>query len=375
VSGKNESKIIEEGLVKLKIPKDYLSKKHFFNPKVELSRDLTILVLNNLNSKDWIVCDALSGIGSRGVRIAKECKVKKVWLNDFSEYNIPYMKENVRLNRVKGKIKITNQDANQLFSENLRVFDYIDIDPWGSPTYFFDSAARSIKRKGFLGFSATDTAALSGTSPITCLRRYGIQSYKTDFFKELGLRILIASSALSFSKWSFSLKPLLSYVSHHYFRVFVQVKKGKNITSKNVKENLGYVSYCPKCLWRKIGKDPITKCGFCGEKTGIIGRVWIGKIKNVKFIKKSLKQLSKINWLNTENKIKKLLFFLENESIPLYYDIHKICKKHKLKIPRFSVLEEKLKKNNYSVYRTHLCRTGIKTDADLKILIKLISKS
>ena len=203
MSGKDDSKMIEEGLVKLKLPKNYLSKKHFFNPKAELSRDLTILVLNTLNPEDWVICDVLSGIGSRGIRIAKECGVKKVWLNDFSEHNIPFMNENVRLNKVKGKIKITNQDANQLFSENLRIFDYIDIDTWGSPTYFFDSAARSIKRKGFLGFSATDTAALCGTSPITCLRRYGIQSYKTDFFKELALRILIANSAFSFSKWSF----------------------------------------------------------------------------------------------------------------------------------------------------------------------------
>ena len=98
MSGKIGSKIIEEGLVKLKIPRDHLSKKHFFNPKVELSRDLTILVLNTLNPKNWIVCDALSGIGSRGIRIAKESGVKKVWLNDFSEYNILYMKENARLN-------------------------------------------------------------------------------------------------------------------------------------------------------------------------------------------------------------------------------------------------------------------------------------
>jgi len=240
---------MKEGLVQFKTPKNYLSKKHFFNPKVELSRDLTVLVLNTLNSKDWILCDALASIGVRGIRIAKECPVKRVWVNDISEDNIPFMKENAKLNSVVRKVKITNKDANELLSENIRTFDYIDIDPYGSPTYYFDSAARAVKRKAFLGFSATDTAALCGTSPVTCLRRYGIESYKTDFFKELGIRILITSAALSFSKWSFSVEPLLSYASEHYFRVFVRVKKGKSIANKTIKDNLGYVSYCPKCLY------------------------------------------------------------------------------------------------------------------------------
>ncbi len=366
------SKIITEGLTKLKIPKDYLSKKHFFNPRVELSRDLTILVLNILGSKDWMVCDALAGIGVRGIRIAKECGVKRVWLNDMSEYNIPYMKENARLNSVKSKIKITNQDANQLLSEQIRTFDYIDIDPWGSPTYFFDSCGRAIKRQGFLGFSATDTAALCGTSPITCLRRYGIQSYKTDFFKELGMRILITSAALSFSKWSFSLKPLLSYVSEHYFRVFAKVKKGKSIASETLKDNLGYINYCPKCLWRKIDKNPMTDCEVCSSKTKVIGKVWIGQIEDLGFIRRCKEKLSEMNWLKTEQKIEKILNLLNKEQIPLYYNIHKICEKHGLRIPKFKSLQEKLRRKGYFAERTHFWNKGIKTDALLKDLINSI---
>lgn len=364
--------MMKEGLVRIKSPGNYLSKKHFFNPKVELSRDLTILVLNTLNPKDWIVCDALASIGVRGIRIAKECPVKKVWVNDISEDNIPFMKENAKLNSVVRRIKITNKDANELLSKNIRTFDYIDIDPWGSPTYYFDSATRSIKRRGFVGFSATDTAALSGTSPVTCLRRYGIESYKTDFFKELGLRILITSAALSFSKWSFSFNPLLSYSSEHYFRVFAEVKKGKTIASKTIKENLGYVSYCQKCLWRKIDKEPVVKCEFCGSKCRIIGKVWISQIEDLKFIEKSDRKLNSIDWLNTKEKIKKLLFLLKNESIPFYYDIHKLCQKYRLGIPKFQKLQNLLKEMRYKAERTHFSNKGIKTDVKLKDLINSI---
>jgi tRNA (guanine26-N2/guanine27-N2)-dimethyltransferase len=365
---------IKEGLTKLIIPKDYLNKTHFFNPKVELSRDITVLVLNTLDSKNWTICDSLAAIGARGVRIAKECDVKKIFLNDISEDNIPLIKKNVLLNYLKKKIEITNQDANQILSNNIRTFDYIDIDPWGSPTYFFDSCARAIKRKGFIGFSATDTAALCGTSPITCLRRYGIESYKTDFFKELGLRILISSAALSFGKWSFSFKPLLSYASEHYFRVFSRVEKGKSIASKTLKENFAYVNYCSECLWRKIDKKPVTKCEFCGSDCHVIGKVWVGEIEDLKFIRKCKESLSKIDWLKTQNKIKKLLFLIENESIPFYYDIHRVCQKYRLKIPKFESLRDYLRKKGYSTERTHFSYKGIKTDVTLKILIDSIKK-
>lgn len=364
--------IIREGLTQLEIPRNYLQKKHFFNPKVELSRDLTILVLHTLDCKDWVVCDALSGTGARGIRIAKECPVKRVWMNDISENNIPFMKANTKLNSVARKVKITNQDANELLSENIRAFDYIDIDPWGSSTYYFDSAARAIKRKGFIGFSATDTAALCGTSRITCLRRYGIKSYKTDFFKELGMRILITSAALSFSKWSFSFKPLLSFASEHYFRVFAEVKKGKNIASATVKDNLGYVNYCSKCLWRKIDKKPITRCEHCGSDTQVIGKVWMGQIEDLKFIQNCQKKLLTIDWLKTGGKMNRLFILLRNESIPFYYDVHKICQKHRLKIPKFLTLQEVLKERGYTAERTHFSDKGIKTDASLKDLIDLI---
>jgi tRNA (guanine26-N2/guanine27-N2)-dimethyltransferase len=364
---------MKEGLVQFKTPKDYLNGKNFFNPKVELSRDLTVLVLNALNSNGWIVCDALASIGIRGIRIAKECPVKEVWVNDISEDDIPFMKKNVELNSVVRKVRITNKDANELLSENIRTFDYIDIDPFGSPTYYFDSAARAIKRKGFIGFSATDTAALCGSSPITCLRRYGIESYKTDFFKELGLRILISSAALTFGKWSFSFKPLLSYASEHYFRVFAEVEKGKSIASKTLKENLGYVNYCPKCLWRKIDEEPITKCDFCGSETKVIGKIWKGIIEDLIFLQRCLKRLTRIDWLRTEDRIKKLINLLKNESIPIYYDIHKLCQKHRLDIPNFEILQDRLKNKGYKVERTHFCYKGIKADAKLKELIQAIN--
>ncbi|MDI6826623.1 MAG: tRNA (guanine(10)-N(2))-dimethyltransferase [Candidatus Aenigmarchaeota archaeon] len=351
----------------------------FFNPKMEFDRDLGVLILNSIEKmKDLYICEPLTGCGARGIRYANELKnVNECVINDVNPEASKLAEKNVRLNKLQEKVSVYNLDANflilKLLHENERKFNVIDLDPSGSPIYYVNSVARAIKNNGLVAFTATDTAPLAGINPLTCLRRYGIESYKTDFFKELGLRILITSAVLSFSKWSFFLKSLLSYASEHYLRVFASVKKGKSIASKTIKENLGYVNYCPECLWRSVDVNPITECEFCEKKTKIIGRVWVGQIEDLGFIRFCEEELSRIGWLKTGNRIKKLLHLLKNEPFPFYYDVHKVCQKHGLRIPNFKILQEKLRENGYKAERTHFSNVGIKTDAPLKDLIKVIS--
>jgi tRNA G26 N,N-dimethylase Trm1 len=140
-----------------------------------------------------------------------------------------------------------------------------------------------------------------------------------------------------------------------------------------LKENLNYVNYCPQCLWRSIGK-PVIKCEFCGSDTEIIGKVWIGQIEYMKFIEECEKKLTEIDWLKTKNKIRKILFLLKNESLPFYYHIHKVCQKHKLRIPNTNDLLIELRKRGYFSERTHFADEGVKTNAQLKELIDTIKK-
>ena len=50
---------------------------------------------------------------------------------------------------------------------------WIDIDPFGSPVPFLDTAVQALARRGVLEISATDSAALSGSSKNPLMRRYG----------------------------------------------------------------------------------------------------------------------------------------------------------------------------------------------------------
>ena len=364
--------IVQEGLTKLVIPKSYLSKIHFFNPKVEMSRDFSILILNTLRSKGWLVCDALAGTGARGIRIAKETQVKEVWINDWSKDALKYAEKSIALNRVKGKVKIFNKDAKILLAENKRTFDHVDIDPFGSPIYYFDACAEAVKRKSLLGFAATDTAPLSGVNPLTCLRRYGTRSLRTDFFKELGLRILLGATALLFSRYFFSIRPILSYSSEHYYRVWLKLEKKRSKTTESLKRDLGHLSYCSNCLWRSFGKELKKKCEYCGSDCKVVLNIWLGEIEDERFIEDCSRELEKLEWLRTREKISRLLKLLKNENIIFYYDIHELCRKLKMRVPSFDLLIEELKSIGYEAKRTHFSKTSIKTNAELKDLIDVL---
>ncbi len=73
-----DNKIIHEGKVILKVPKfDKVSSKApvFYNPAMELNRDLSVAALtvfrDGVDHDIW-VCDAFGGSGIRGIRYAKE---------------------------------------------------------------------------------------------------------------------------------------------------------------------------------------------------------------------------------------------------------------------------------------------------------------
>ena len=364
--------LIGEGKTRLEVPKDYMKKVHFFNPEMELARDITVLLLNALKTKDWLVCDALAGTGARGIRIANECKVKEVWINDANPKVLKFARKNVEINNLKN-VTITNKDANVLLAENKKTFDYIDLDPFGSPSYYFNSTAIAIKKGGLIGLTATDTACLAGTYPFVCLRRYGVKSYKTDFMHELGIRILITSIALALSRWTLTFKPLISYAMHHYYRVWGIVERGRKKANESVRKNLGYINYCPSCLWRNIDKKPKETCEFCNKRLVNIGFVWIGKIEDRETILSCLRKLKRVDWLKKRVEIEKLFHFLKNEGeAQLYYDIHKLCKKHKKPLKKFVEIVKSLRSNGFLAFRTHFCKLGIKTNASLEELMSCI---
>lgn len=353
-------KIIEEGKVRIKIPVvKKISKEMdvFYNPVMKFNRDISILLLDAVNKEKLNIALPLAGTGVRGIRFLKELdqkKIKEICFNDYSIKSIKLIKQNLKLNKIKkNKIKIYNKDAN-LFLLNSNGFDYIDIDPFGSPNFLLDSAIKRLARQGILAVTATDTSCLCGTYSRACIRKYWAIPKRDSIMHETGLRILIRKVQLIGAQYNKALIPVFSYSRDHYFRIFFKVNKGKKKVDKILKEH-----------------------GMFNES----GPMWLGKLWDNKLVNKMYKSMNKeslkIKSINNKS-LKNFLKIVKDESkinIIGFYDIHKICKKYKIKqIPKKELLLKKIRNIGYKATETHFNPLGIRSDIELKKLLKIIRK-
>ena len=351
---------ITEGKTSLLIPEvERLTKRNiiFFNPRMELSRDISVAIAKTIEPKNF--CDALAGSGARGIRIANEVGCKTT-VNDINPAAFELIRKNEELNKVN--IRATNLDANLLLSRER--FDFIDIDPFGPPVRFIDSALRSIENKGILAVTATDTSALCGTYPEACRRKYDSTPLRTDYYNELGLRILIAYLARSALKYNIAITPLFSHCTRHYLRVYLQIKKSRRDANR-ILGNINYIQHCFTCLKRKFSKlEGLKSTCECGADLRSAGPLWTAGFADPEFCEGLRKQLIEEN-LGTMHESIKLVELIKKEQkvrVP-YYNIHKIFKKMSTTAISMPEIMERLRNEGFMVTRTHFSALGIRTDA------------
>lgn len=365
---------IREGKIKLYVPvgRPY-EVAVFFNPEAELTRDISVAALavwQRRSGESLNVCDALAGTGAMGLRYALEVAgVRSVMLNDRNPAAVRLIKKNIKLNMLQEKCTAAKLDANLLLSQ--RIWSVVDLDPFGPASPYLDSAARAVFWRGLLAISATDTAALCGTYPEACERKYGIRSLLTDYYKELGIRILVSATIRACARHEKAFNPLLTLAEKHYFRIFGEVGRGHVAVDKLLGQ-FGYVSHCFACGNRELKIE--LRCG-CGSTMDIAGPVYLGELNNRNFCQLVLEELRKRNFELRERETRLLQLILAEPAMPFYYDLHILAKLHKRALPRHNVLINKLKKAGFRAGRTALCPTAIKTDANLEQLLKLLPTS
>lgn len=375
-------KTVEEGLTKIQFPEfDKISSDApvFYNPHMELNRDISILALQTFQKQEdrnINICDLFGGSGIRGVRYKNEIDgVGHVFINDISETANEYERHNVELNNLKD-IEIFQHDASMFLRMHRGEFDVIDIDPFGTPSPFLDSAGYCSRRNSLLCVTATDTSALCGTYKEPCIRKYNAKPYKSEYCHETGIRILAGFVALTLAKYSKSIEVKLSHSTEHYMRLYIEVKKGSKKSDECLK-NIGYISHCKHCLYREENKGLATStpniCPECGEKLIQAGPLWLGEIQNEEFISKMIVE-SENKKLNTKEDVLKLLEScrIEAKSPATFYDVHKICKILKISAPKLDLVFGNLEKERFEAVKTHFNPLGIKTNAPLKKIKEII---
>lgn len=354
----------------------------FYNPRMRLNRDIAVLTLRAFKRRradDISVAEPLAGSGIRGIRFAKEVPgIEKVAMNDLNPSAARLMERNVADNAVSEKAVVTNLDANTFLAVHAapgQRFDFVDIDPYGSPSPFLENAFRSLNNRGMLAGTATDTAPLCGVNPAACIRTYQGRPLRTEYCRELGIRLILNAVVWAAARRDLGVNVLLSYASDHYLRVYVQISRGAKRADEAI-DQLGYLLHCFSCMHRSWVKGIVPKldleCPFCGKVMSVAGPLWLGPIVDGEFCSEVLQGLGE----DFEDRAPKLLRTLvEEASAPLtFYVIDKVCDRLGLRIPPRRDVMEELVGRGYFAGRTHFDPAGLKTDAPVETLREVLAQ-
>lgn len=353
----------------------------FYNPRMVFNRDFTILFLHYLSrngKRIELALDPLSGTGVRGIRFLLEPgNVEKAVLNDIDPEACELIEENIKLNELSGRAENYCMDANTLQYHlpevGLRA-DFVDIDPFGSPIPFIDSAIWVTRNRGFIAVTATDTAALAGSYVRACLRKYHAKPLKVDCDKEIGLRILIASIILHGASKDVALEPVIAYYADYYYRVIFHVMRGARRADKLI-ESIGYMEYNPNDLSRRLVKGyPLPEGGIDNDRL-YSGPLWTDNLGSLDVILELKYLVNAMPWLQTRDRIRKLIDTLDCEyriDIP-YYRLDRLCSILHRSMPKISELVKCLQDRGYIACRSHFDPRGFRTNAPLEEIRKCIS--
>ncbi|XP_048212733.1 TRMT1-like protein isoform X3 [Perognathus longimembris pacificus] len=419
----------------------------YFNPKMKLNRLLLLsrqLIFCTLAAlaeerKPLECLDAFGATGIMGLQWAKHLgNAVKVTINDMNENSVTLIQKNCHLNKLKvvvdskekesgdclgeeeqnlGNIKVTKMDANVLM--HLRSFDFIHLDPFGTSVNYLDSAFRNIRNLGIVSVTSTDISSLYAKAQHVARRHYGCNIVRTEYYKELAARIVVAAVARAAARCNKGIEVLFAVALEHFVLVVVRVLRGPTSADETAKK-IQYLIHCQWCEERIFQKDgnmveenpyrqlPCNCHGTMPGKTAIeLGPLWSSSLFNTGFLKRMLFESVHHGVDDIQTLIKTLIFESEctlqkendvfikttdsttdhlqgkrkshevmtnlakkqksdvsTEHPPFYYNIHR----HSIKgmnMPKLKKFLCYLSQAGFRVSRTHFDPMGVRTDAPL----------
>ena len=361
-------KIITEGKTKLIVPDvenpsgPATHAAVFYNPAMVSNRDVSVLYARCRAREGWLFLDALAGTGARGVRLAVEVPVKmQVHINDMSQEAVGVMKENIQINGLKN-VTTSQQDLHDLLP-GVR-YDWIDLDPYGSPINFIDQSVQKLPRGGTLSITATDTAPLCGTFPRACARRYMARPMKSQCKHELGLRILVGNIVRRAAVLDVALFPELAYYQGHFFRSYFRLERGATKASGQI-EKIGYLQWDDKEGFSTNQESP--------EGKDWAGPLWLGDLTDKTLVKEMLAKSDETISKTTSGLLQAL--DAELTQPPYHYNTDFIARLLNRRPMKMLDTLETLRKKGFSASTVHYDPKGFKTDAGLGEIIKILGNT
>lgn len=351
----------------------------FYNPRMSLNRDLAVLFASSHFSSErrLRVCDPMTGSGVRAVRyVLESTNVETVFAADKDAATVESARAAVRLNGLEENITVVESDANTFLQDHVQErFDLVDLDPFGSPAPFFESAARATTDGGVVASTATDMGPLTGARPAACYRKYGSRSIRSEFEKEMAVRVLAGCLASTAGRLQLGINIAFAHASDHYARIYAAIMKGRPSANTSVK-SVGFVEYCPNCL-RRDARHSLegirTICEDCRRKTIIGGPLWLGPLWDIRTVQGMVERTPML-YSSRLSEIQRILTYGEQESrFPaFYYRTDSISRSLGTKPPALAAVFKALREAGYRTTGTHFHPNGFRTNADNREIISIV---
>eukprot|EP00058_Branchiostoma_floridae_P008194 XP_002593682.1 hypothetical protein BRAFLDRAFT_131790 [Branchiostoma floridae] len=437
-------KVAVEMGVTLKIKENHATPEKtdtFYNPKMRMNREMVLCALATMaEEQDQLRClDAFGATGIEGILWTKYLKSKRpqVTIGDIKEETVTLIRRNVRSNgfRVKTEdnkrvtdredrrtnndggcsvddnsteredtevmkkpeIEVVCCDANVLLHQ--RPFDFVHLDPYGCSVQYLDAAFRNVPKDGIVAVTSTDTSAVYGKCPNVTQRHYNGYITRSEFMREMAVRLILASVVRHLDPYGCSVQYLDA--------AFRNVPKDGIVAVTSTDTSAVY-GKCPNVTQRHYN-GYITRSEFMREmavRLILASVVRSGPVFNLEFLMKMFSTCRGLlvspttrNHLKTmiqeaqcpagkseedlddncqeaeENPWKKRKTDGEHGEPhpPFYYNIHRHCAKSK-DSPKMQKILQYMRKEGYRASRTHFDPVAIRTDATLLQLKAVLQK-
>lgn len=343
----------------------------FFNPTMELNRDLTVAILT-VARDDWFAprrptyLDAMTATGVRGIRAADGGY--DVTLCDVDAEAVALARENVRRHELEADV--CHDDARvHLYQHH---YDVVDLDPFGSPMPFVDAAWTGTAH--LLCVTATDTAPLCGAHLPAGIRRYSAIPANTAYHAEVGLRVLLSALARSAARHDIGVEPVLSHVTRHYVRTYLRLERGAGVADSAI-ERLGYLLHCDACLHREpvegIAAALPSTCPACDGTARRIGPIWLGRYADDELVASVEAALD--DSMGERTAAERLLARLREElDVVGHHDHHVVCDRLDVPAGPMAAVLDGLESRGFRASRTHFGGTTFKTDAPAAVVSEVV---
>ncbi len=316
----------------------------FYNPANVLDRDLAVAVVRALPPepggplRGWEVTAAT---GVRGLRLVTE--TDRFGTFDLTESH-PDAYRVLRANS-DGRPGVRAILADARVADPERAYDYVDVDPYGSPLPFLASALPAVATGGILAVTATDLMVLAGAQPTACLRRYGSRPVAGRLGPEGGLRILVAHLVGRARANGRSAYPLLGYVLGHHVRVYLRV-----LAASREPDPIGTI-------------EPSSWTGPLVGSAGPYGPFWLGPLLDPALVRRLDVPPTAARAIELGRLIER---FREESAVdrPFYYEANVLAGHLGLaRPPALADLRVEIARAGYRTARTHARPEGFRTDA------------